>query len=183
MLGIPESHKTILFVAQSTANHRKGFRLLADALKQLSIDNITLVSVGSNKPSISGKLPHVHVGRIEDDEKLAELYSMVSVFVIPSRQDNLPNTVLESMACGTPVVGFDTGGIPDMVRPNETGWLAEPGNVRSLRNAIETALSDQTDRERKARRCRKVVEEEYTIERQAEEYKSIYKSVLDTVES
>lgn len=177
-LGIPESRDVILFVAHTTTNHRKGFDLLINAFDKVDIEDVTLVSVGSNEPPIPESLSHVHAGRIEDDIKLAQFYSMASLFVIPSRQDNLPNTVLEAMACGTPVVGTDAGGIPDMVRPDETGWLAETGNVRSLRSAIEAALTDHAEREWKARRCREVVEEEYTLKRQADQYKKLYKSIL-----
>jgi glycosyltransferase involved in cell wall biosynthesis len=82
------------------------------------------------------------------------------------------------MACGTPVVGFDTGGIPDMVRPGETGWLAEAGNVRALREAIEQALADDGQRAERRRRCREVVKEEYTLKHQARKYRRLYKKVI-----
>jgi glycosyltransferase involved in cell wall biosynthesis len=177
-LGIPEAHDVILFVAQSTKNRRKGFRFLVGSLNKINVEGITLVSVGSNEPSIPGSMPHIHAGQIESDVKLAEFYSMASIFVIPSRQDNLPNTVLESMACGTPVVGFDAGGIPDMVRPSETGWLAEAGSVQRMRDAIEAALANEKERKRKATRCREVVEEEYTLKHQADRYKEVYQSIL-----
>jgi glycosyltransferase involved in cell wall biosynthesis len=169
----------VLFVAQSTTNRRKGFSLLAEALGALDVEDTTLLSVGGGEPSLSVNLPHVHAGRIEDDEALSRVYSLADIFVIPSRQDNLPNTVLESMACGTPVVGFNVGGIPDMVRPSETGWLAETGNVRELRQAIETALENDEEREWMGRRCREVVGEEYTLERQARQYRALYESVLN----
>ncbi len=178
-LGILEAHDIVLFVAQSTNNHRKGFDLLIDALDGIDIEGVTLLSVGGDKPSIPGSLPHVHAGRIEDDKKLAEFYSMASVFVIPSRQDNLPNTVLESMACGTPVIGTDAGGIPDMVRPNETGWLAETGDIRSLREAIESAIEREEKRRYMAQRCLEVSKGEYTLEKQAKRYKKLYEWVIN----
>jgi glycosyltransferase involved in cell wall biosynthesis len=178
-LGIPDGHNVVLFVAQSTTKHRKGFSLLAEALGALDVEDTTLLSVGGGEPPLSGNLPHVHAGRVEDDEALSRVYSLADIFVIPSRQDNLPNTVLESMACGTPVVGFNVGGIPDMVGPGETGWLAETGNVRELRQAIETALENDEEREWMGRRCREVVGEEYTLERQARQYRALYESVLN----
>jgi glycosyltransferase involved in cell wall biosynthesis len=82
------------------------------------------------------------------------------------------------MASGTPVIGFKTGGIPDMVRPDETGWLAEVGNVRALRDQIEHALRDKEKRERLGRNCREIVEEEYTLERQATQYQRLYEDLL-----
>ena len=177
-LGVPDGHNVVLFVAQSTTKHRKGFSLLAEALGALDVEDATILSVGSGEPSLSVNLPHVHAGRIEDDEALSRVYSLADIFVIPSRQDNLPNTVLESMACGTPVVGFNVGGIPDMVRPGETGRLAETGDVRSLRRAIESALENEGERNRRGRRCREVVEEEYTLKRQADQYATLYESIL-----
>jgi glycosyltransferase involved in cell wall biosynthesis len=177
-LSIPGDHQVLLFVADSTQNHRKGFDLLREALTELSGDSVTLVSIGSHRPALEASVPHVHLGAIQSDVLLSVFYSLADLFVIPSRQDNLPNTVLESMACGTPVVGFDTGGIPDMVRPGETGWLAEVGDVRALCGAIEQALSDDARRERMGQRCREVVEEEYTLEVQARRYRDLYAELV-----
>jgi glycosyltransferase involved in cell wall biosynthesis len=178
-LDIPTDHRIVLFVAQSTKNHRKGFDLLQEALQELSVDAVTLVSIGSHEPELEAGLPHLHLGSIQSDLLLSVFYSLADVFVIPSRQDNLPNTVLESMACGTPVVSFDVGGIPDMVRPGETGWLAEPEDASALRQAIAGALSDKTERNRMADCCRQIVEEEYTLDVQARAYKSLYESLLN----
>jgi glycosyltransferase involved in cell wall biosynthesis len=179
-LEIPREHRIVLFVAQAAQNHRKGFDLLSDALVAMDADDMTLLSIGGNEPDLGTALPHTHLGTIESDLLLSVFYSLADLFVIPSRQDNLPNTVLESMACGTPVVGFDTGGIPDMVRPGETGWLAETGNVRALRQAIEQALRDEREREQMGARAREVVEEEYTLERQAQQYTNLYEDILQT---
>jgi glycosyltransferase involved in cell wall biosynthesis len=81
------------------------------------------------------------------------------------------------MACGTPVVGFDTGGIPDMIQPGKTGWLAEVGDTQSLQEAIEQALQSSEDRERMGEECRKVVLEEYTLEHQAQDYLELYENI------
>jgi glycosyltransferase involved in cell wall biosynthesis len=177
-LEIPREHRIVLFVAQSAQNHRKGFDLLSDALALLDADDVTLLSIGGNEPDLGTALPHTHLGTIESDLLLSVFYSLADLFVIPSRQDNLPNTVLESMACGTPVVGFDTGGIPDMVRPGETGWLAETGNVRELRQSIEQALRDDDARRRMGRRCREIVETEYTLDTQARRYRTLYRKLV-----
>jgi glycosyltransferase involved in cell wall biosynthesis len=176
-LEIPQSHRVVLFVAGYGAR-RKGFDLLAGALGELRADKATLVSIGSDLPDVDTSLPHQHLGEVTSDVLLSVLYSFADLFVIPSRQDNLPNTVLEAMACGTPVVGFDTGGIPDMVRPGETGWLAKKGNVRGLREKIDTALNNRQDRVRMGGRCREVVESEYTLDTQAEAYRRLYENIM-----
>jgi glycosyltransferase involved in cell wall biosynthesis len=178
-LEIPQDHRIVLFVAQSAQNHRKGFDLLADALSSLGVEDVTLLSIGGEEPDLETTLSHLHLGSIKSDLLLSVFYSLADLFVIPSRQDNLPNTVLESMACGTPVVGFDTGGIPDMVRPGETGWLAEVGDVRALHRSIETALSEDKIRNRLGRRCREVVENEYTLDVQAAYYRDLYEQLLN----
>jgi glycosyltransferase involved in cell wall biosynthesis len=176
-LGIPEHHRILLFVAQSTANHRKGFDLLQEALCELSADAVTLISIGSHEPELGVDPPHVHLGSIQSNLLLSVFYSLADVFVIPSRQDNLPNTVLESMACGTPVVGFNVGGIPDMVRREETGWLAEVDDALSLQESIEQALQNSDKREQMGRWCRDVVLEEYMLEHQARQYLALYKNL------
>ncbi len=176
-LGIPDDHRVVLFVSSDT-RARKGFDLLDEALSVLGAEKTTLLSVGGDEAELESDLPHVHAGYVESDLLLSVFYSLADVFVIPSRQDNLPNTVLESMACSTPVVGFDIGGIPDMVRPGETGWLAEAEDARSLRDAIKTALSDDSERERRGERCRAVVEAEYTLAEQANAYRQVYRNLL-----
>ncbi len=173
----------VLFVADSVTNPLKGFDYMSNALEEVEIRvPVTLVSIGRHEPTMPSNLNHVHAGYVEDDKQLSSLYSMADVFVMPSLQEAFGQTALESMSCGTPVVGFDAGGIPDMVRPDETGWLAEKGNVRSLRDAIEAALSNDGERKRKAVRCREVVEEEYTIDRQAGQYEALYESILEDAE-
>ncbi|MCS3953314.1 glycosyltransferase involved in cell wall biosynthesis [Salinibacter ruber] len=177
-MEIPEDHRVILFLASSTRQRRKGFDLLDEALSELRAERTTLVSIGGESPEFHAPQPHVHLGSMKSDLLLSVFYSLADVFVIPSRQDNLPNTVLESMACGTPVVGFKTGGIPDMVRPGETGWLAEGEDVRELRNALESALEDDAERRRRGKRCRTVVENEYTLDVQAAGYEKLYGDLL-----
>ena len=117
MLGLPQDAKIVLFAADWVMNSRKGFSFLLDALTGLgSLKNVILVSVGHGKPQIEANIQHVHLGHVESECQLSHVYSAADLFVIASIQDNQPNTVLEAMACGTPVVGFDVGGIPEMVR-------------------------------------------------------------------
>jgi glycosyltransferase involved in cell wall biosynthesis len=100
------------------------------------------------------------------------------VFVSPSREDNLPNVLLEAMACGTPTVAFEVGGVPDIVRPGVTGLLATPEDVRSLRQAIAAILSDDEKRESMSRASRRITLQEYRLELQAERYRRVYQQLL-----
>jgi glycosyltransferase involved in cell wall biosynthesis len=102
------------------------------------------------------------------------------VAIVPSLQDNLPNTVLEAMACGTPVIGFDIGGIPDMVKHGITGILTEPENVAGLREGILELLRHPDKRAAMAAACRQSVLEEYTLETQARRYQQLYTTIIES---
>lgn len=179
-LGIPLEANVILFVAQSATKRRKGFSLLARALTGL--DEVLaplLISLGKGNPQVGGSLPHLHLGHVKHNRLVALAYNVADLFVIPSLQDNLPNTVLESLACGTPVVGFDVGGIPDMVRPGMTGLLAPVGHVDALREAIQTLLEKPVARTQMSANCRRVAVGEYALEVQARRYVELYREMLD----
>ncbi|MGQ0810071.1 MAG: glycosyltransferase family 4 protein [Nitrospiraceae bacterium] len=178
LLGIPQETCVVLFTSDDVNNRRKGLALLFEALSGLDrTSNLLLVSVGSGRPAIGDQFPSLHLGHI-DYRWLSLVYSAADVFVIPSLQDNLPNTVLESMACGTPVVGFAVGGIPDMVRHEMTGLLVPPFDVRALRAAIMTVVQNPARRYEMAGHCRRVAVEEYSLDRQARRYSELYKTLV-----
>ncbi|WP_373544557.1 glycosyltransferase, partial [Chamaesiphon sp.] len=87
--------------------------------------------------------PIRYMGHLHDEISLALLYSAVDVFVAPSRQDNLPNTVVEAIACGTPTVAFKIGGMPDLIQHQVSGYLALPDDVKDLARGIEWVLEQQ----------------------------------------
>lgn len=179
-LEIPQDARVVLFAADSATNRRKGFDLLTQALACLSdLPNVFLVSLGRGEPVIEAQIPHLHLGHLGNDRLLSLVYSSADVFVIPSLQDNLPNTVLESLACCTPVVGFAVGGIPDMVHPGVTGLLAPAQDVGALGRAIRQLLEDPDTRARMAANCRRVAVEEYALEKQAQAYVDLYRRVVD----
>jgi glycosyltransferase involved in cell wall biosynthesis len=177
-LDIPPDHKVVLFIAESTDNERKGGAYLAQALKAVEVPKTTVLSIGKKRPDIQSALHHVHAGYINDDRELAALYSLADFAVVPSLQEAFGQTVLEAMACGTPVVGFAAGGVPDMIRPGETGWLSTTRSVSSLREKIYDALTSAEARKHMAQRCRDIVEEEYTLGVQAKRHIELYESIL-----
>jgi glycosyltransferase involved in cell wall biosynthesis len=177
-LGVPRDKKVVLFVADTATNKRKGFDYLARALEGLkSRSDLFLLSVGGHSPSISG-LPLLHLGHISNDRMLSVIYSAADVFVIPSLQESFGQTVTESLACGTPVVGFDTGGIPDMVRPGITGYLAPVGNADELGVAIVKVLDDPAKVVAMSADCRQIALREYSLEVQAQSYLAFYETLL-----
>jgi glycosyltransferase involved in cell wall biosynthesis len=177
LFGVPPNARVALFGADVVNNRRKGFQLLMKALDGLPGD-IFLLSVGQNAPQIETAVPHLHLGHIADDRLLSLAYNAADVYVIPSLQDNQPNTVLEAMACGTPVIGFDAGGIPDMVRPGKTGLLVPVGDIDALRKAIIELLQYTETRREMASNCRRIVMEEYTRELQVSRYAELYGASL-----
>jgi glycosyltransferase involved in cell wall biosynthesis len=181
MLDIPQEARVLLFVADSVANRRKGMSLLVETLEDLQHrEKLFLLSVGGSAASIDTAFSYLHLGKLSNDRLLAMAYSAADIFVIPSLQDNLPNTVLEAMACGVPVVGFATGGIPDMVRPGITGLLVPTGNVALLRSAIEQLLDDPETRAAMGRNARRIAVAEYALEVQARRYVSLYHQIISS---
>lgn len=180
VLGISQQAKVVLFIAEMVDNRRKGFSLLAEALAGCagSVDQLWLLSVGNNPPKIEGEFQGSHLSYLGNDRMLSLAYSAADLFVIPSLQDNLPNTVLEAMACGTPVAGFDVGGIRDMVRHEDTGLLASPGDVNGLRSAIIQLLNDQAKRRSMGQRARQIALAEYPLVLQAQRYSDLYKNLI-----
>jgi glycosyltransferase involved in cell wall biosynthesis len=179
LLGLPQDRLIVLFAADAVSNRRKGFALLTQALNGLrEAGDIFFVSIGRGAPTIETTVPHLHLGHVDDDRRLSLIYSATDVYVIPSLQDNQPNTALEATACGTPVVGFNVGGITDMVRPGITGLLVPPEDVISLRAAIVELLRSSEKRAAMAIACRKIVIEEYTLAMQVERYVALYECAL-----
>ena len=181
MANVNNETKVILFGAENIQNKRKGLKYLIDALKNLdesTQSEILVLTFGSgnlNLPSTL-KFQYKNIGSVTDQNILSAIYSIADVFVIPSLEDNLPNTVLEALACGTPVVGFNIGGIPDMISHLQTGYLAYPGDVKDLANGIDWALINS---EKISPECRKFAEDNYELKIQANAYLNKYKLLLE----
>lgn len=145
--NLPHHKKLVLFGAfGGTSDPRKGFDYLRDALRRLPNDDIELVVFGAERPqALDVDLPVHQVGRLSDTVSMALLYSACDVFVLPSVQDNLPNTILEALACGTACVAFDVGGLPDMIQHQQNGYLARLGDLDDLVQGIQWAVSEVPD--------------------------------------
>jgi glycosyltransferase involved in cell wall biosynthesis len=179
ILGVPQHARVILFVAESMELRRKGFALLAKALAGLAdLTNLFVISVGRRKPAIDTQFPHLHLGHISNDRLLSLVYSAADILVCPALQENLAQTALEALACGTPIVGFAVGGFPDMVRQGVTGLLVPPQDVVALRAAIADLLQDVSRRAEMAANCRRIAVEEYSLEVQARRYIELYQATV-----
>jgi glycosyltransferase involved in cell wall biosynthesis len=177
--GLPPDAKIVLFVADSIEEPRKGFKLLLDAFAHLrDIPNLLLVTLGRGQgPALAG-LPSRHLGSLPDAESLGLAYGAADVFAIPSLQDNLPNTILESMACGTPVVGFATGGIGEAVADGQAGILAPPGDTAAFSRALRAILANPRLRQTLSAGARLRAVDEYGVRLQAQRYAELYREIV-----
>lgn len=179
LLGIDEDAKVLMFIAQSLANPRKGMATLLDALRHHVGSDVTLLTVGAMGDHLDDvPLKMVRLGHLTDDSRLANAYSAADAMVIPSLQDNLPNTVIEALACGTGVIGSDTGGIPDMVVPGETGVLFKMGSAEALGAAINRAFADVAALRAMGANGRRHVERRFAGRVQASAYRELYERIL-----
>jgi len=182
-LGLPKDAPLILFSAQRTTDPRKGFALLTEALRLLDesmtdqSQRPTLVVVGgqSDKIDVALPFPVVSIKYLEKETDMVSLYNAVDVYVTPSLEDNLPNTVMESLACGTPCVGFRVGGIPEMIDHQQNGYVANYKDAADLAEGIRWTLAPER-RESLHEAARKKVMENYTEQRVARLYSEIYES-------
>jgi len=176
-LGLPPDRTLILFGSDYTSP-RKGMGALAAALKTLgeknTLSSAALVTFGHHEDpgSFPGGLPcPIHsMGYIYDDRLLSAVYSSCDMFVSPSREEAFGLTSLESMASGTPVIGYDTGGLADMIIPHDTGLLVKPGDMRDLADKIEFMVTRPEDCRAMGENARKLVEKEFTVEKQVGRY-------------
>jgi glycosyltransferase involved in cell wall biosynthesis len=178
-LGLPRDAKVVLFVSDFVTNKRKGLALLAQAVEDLQgLGTVVLLTIGSGKPGLAPSIRHLHWGQISNDRFLSVIYSAADVFVIPSMQESFGLTVLESMACGTPVVGFAVGGIQDTVRHGTTGLLVPVADSVALRDAIIELLNDPVTCQYMGVEGRRIVLEEYADHRLAQKYVALYESMI-----
>lgn len=143
LLDVDPLATIIAFGAVSIDNPYKGWKYLQEALSILKhhTDNkniLILIFGGAYNKEVADKIhfPVKFLGRLRDDYSTALVYNASNVFVAPSLADNLPTTVMESLACGTPVIGFDIGGIPDMIQHKRNGYLAKYKDAEDLANGI-----------------------------------------------
>lgn len=187
IFGLDPQKKYILFAAANIADARKGFSYFIDALHILQTqflnkaasDTVEIILFGKSQIDSSEALPFMvnHLGQISDIDRLVAAYSAASVFVIPSLEDNLPNTIMEAMACGTPCVGFATGGIPEMIVHEKTGYLAQYKDAHDLAKGMKHVLFD-ADATDLAMHARQKVVEEYAEAVVAEKYRQLYQSLI-----
>lgn len=178
-LSLPKNKKILLFVAESVKNSRKGFEYLKKAFEHLKMDQVILCAVGNNSIELDSHKNLMKLGNISDETQMSYIYSAADAFIIPSLMDNLPNTVLESLMCGTPVIGFPVGGIIDMVEDGRNGLITKEISVSSLSKTIEQFIEGNFIFDRES--IRENALSRYDSQVQANTYKDLYLSLLKEV--
>ena len=185
ILNIPNHKKVLMFGAESISDSRKGSDLLTEALTKLPASlkaETVLLTFGYGGETLSNAvgIETVNLGYISSDRLKSIAYSAADLFIFPTRADNLPLVLQESMACGTPMVSFKIGGVPDLVRHNITGYLATPEDSDDFCQGIIQLLEDNQLRAEMKQNCRAIALEEYGLELQAQIYIELYQNALRT---
>jgi glycosyltransferase involved in cell wall biosynthesis len=182
-LGIPAYKKVLLFAAGHLNRKNKGAEVLLQALDGLPPvlqKDLVLLLMGEGGDVLASAtdLDARPMGYVGGARLKSMLYTAADLFVLPTCGEGLPNVLLESMACGTPMVSFDVGGVPDLVRPSVTGYLAAPADVDDLRHGILMLLEDTAGRVAMGQCCRDIAVKEYDTAYEVQRYIEIYQRVL-----
>ena len=183
--GLPEKGRIILFVSQKVTDERKGMAYFIEAVNRLATEHPeikadTAVAVlGGNAEQVCQQLSMTAypLGYITDERQIVAIYNSADIYVLPSLEDNLPNTIMEAMACGVPCVGFRVGGIPEMIDHRRTGYLANFKDTADLAEGIRWTLTE-ADREELASNCLKKVAHNYSQQSVAMHYIEAYNELI-----
>jgi glycosyltransferase involved in cell wall biosynthesis len=186
--GLEPGPMTFLFGADNIMEPRKGVKILVDSMQMIvntSIFNtaiksgdVRFLSFGLNGSAFKN-IPWVKdLGRISEDVKMCAAYSASDVFLCPTLEDNLPNTILESMSCGTPSIASRVGGVPDIITDGIDGWMFPVGDAGVLSSRIMYALTNREKLKKVGIAARLTVEERFGLELQAIRYKELYTVLL-----
>lgn len=182
-LGLPKDKHILLFVSQKVTDPRKGMEYFVEALVILTEKypetrtNTVVAILGGHAEDVASHLalPSYPLGYISDPKRIVEVYNSADAFVLPSLEDNLPNTIMEAMACGVPCVGFQVGGIPEMIDHKENGYVAMFKDSADLADGIRYVMDDG-NHEALKKQCLQKVARSYSQQSVANRYIEVYEA-------
>lgn len=177
-LDIPLDKKVILFISEHVDNFRKGFDLLEKALQEVLPkwnDQLHLVCIGNVKNKIQQNNIQ-HIEYISKEQDISELYAAADLFILPSREDNLPNVMLESLCSGTPVISYSIGGMKEHISHQNNGYLADLSKKNSLANTIDLFLNEGVKLSREE--ISKQAHQKFSFHRQSETFQDLYHQII-----
>ena len=183
--GLPNDKRLILFVSQRVTDKRKGMDYFITALNKMveahpeMKENTAVAILGGQAGELADRLPltALPLGYVTDAKKIASIYNSVDMFVLPSLEDNLPNTIMEAMACGVPCVGFNTGGIPEMIDNMKNGYVAEYKSAEDLAHGMYWVMNE-ADHDSLSREAMKKVNSCYSQHAVAMKYIEAYNQAM-----
>ena len=184
-LELPIDRRIILFVSQRVTDPRKGISYFVEAVSRLvqqypdMKDNTGVAILGGHAEEVASQLalPSYALGYVSNPSRIVSVYNAADVFVLPSLEDNLPNTIMEAMACGVPCVGFHVGGIPEMISHQENGYVAKERDADDLAQGIRYVLAE-ADYEALSRECLHQVAQKYSQQSVASRYIEEYQNSM-----
>jgi glycosyltransferase involved in cell wall biosynthesis len=177
-LGLKETGIVALISSASLTERRKANDIAAEALRKRTEQDLTILTMGKGKLFAHQTDRRVQeLGYIEGDDAKTEVYNAASLTIHPSLMDNLPNVIIESLACGTPVLAFAKGGISEMVHHRKTGWLASQPNNEAFERTVDEAMNDLRSGTDFMQSCRKLAEAKYDIRSQTQTYLSLFEEL------
>jgi len=182
-LGLPTNETILLWGAAGMGLMRKGYSYAAQAVEriQTSMEKKPMLITMGNPKKMDLKYPmekSKHFGYIKDPSNQALLYAAADVFICSTLADGQPQTAIESLACGTPVIAFNIGPMPELVQDGKTGFIAPEVSVESLVTTLERALKDPNHLVKMRRYCRDEAENKYDLTKQTIKYIELYKKIM-----
>jgi glycosyltransferase involved in cell wall biosynthesis len=175
VLGLPIDKTILLFVSERLSVRRKGFDLVQDLISRFyDQDQVLFCAVGIQDTQPQPNT--IYLGAISDERLMGVVYAACDAFILPSREDNLPNVMMEALACGTPVIATPVGGIPDVVIPDFNGLLAQDTTAEALYEALNSFLSRRSSFN--SALIREDFLNKYTLEKQVSSYLELYAEIL-----
>jgi glycosyltransferase involved in cell wall biosynthesis len=174
-LNIEPKGPVLLIAAFDLGDRRTGSNYLHEALGRLPLRQMTVISMGESRLDLNIKgITYHHLGFVKDEHIKVNAFNAADILAHPAPVGNQPLVCLEAIACGTPVVSFSVNGLPEIVRPRQTGWLAENLTVDSYAQTLNMALSEVGGAADFRSSCRSFAEAEYNSDRQAQRYLSLF---------
>ena len=180
-LDVPVEARVILFASERIENPRKGFRDLVEGLARLEErESVVLLTLGdsSSKADVATSFPRIDLGRLINERLMRMAFAAADLFVFPTLADNQPLVLIEAMACGVPVVSCNVGGVAEIVRHMETGYLTRTRDPRDLARGIDLLLGDEALRLMLAERSRQVAQAEYDLDQQVGRYTDLFADLV-----
>ena len=176
-MGLKPEIFTILFSAANLENPAKGFNDFKNIMNLLTGFDVQVIVVGRSKKDVQLPLPFYYAGYVRETARVKELFAASDLYITTSHEDNLPTTVMESLACGVPALGYAIGGVPELISHGETGFIFPKGDFNAMANGVKELLNNPTLQKEFSLNSRLKAENTYDESVVSKDYASLYKQI------